>query len=306
MATQVRALPRPRSRVALWDRVKMPLFYGVLAGWTVISLFPFWVSVVYSLKPVANAYDPPFLWPTPFTWENYRVVLTEFELFPRWLLNSAIISVVLTVLRTLFCAMGGYAFARLRFPGRRLLFVTMLFSMMVPGQVLIIPRFLVIGPGVIRNLTVGGVEVPTGFGLLDSLLAVIVPGIVDAFGLFMMTQFYRSIPRELEEAAAIDGAGRFGTFFRIILPISQTALITLALFTFQGTWNEFMWPLIVLRTPEHFTLPLGLQWFKGEYYTLYSIVLAGSLFNSLPIILIFFLFQRYFIRSVAVTGLKGV
>ena len=305
MAVQTDTLPRARVQASLWDRVKMPLFYGVLAAWTVVSLFPFWVSLVYSLKPVANAYDPPILWPVPFTLDNYRTVLTEFEPFPRWLLNSAIISVVLTIVRTLFCAMGGYAFARLRFPGRRFLFITMLFSMMVPGQVLIIPRFLVIGPGVIRNLTIGGTKVPTGFGLLDSLLAVIVPGIVDAFGLFMMTQFYRSIPKELEEAAAIDGAGRFGTFFRIVLPMSQTALITLALFTFQGTWNEFMWPLIVLRTPENFTLPLGLQWFRGEYYTLYSIVLAGSLFNSLPIILIFFLFQRYFIRSIAMTGLKG-
>ncbi|MBI3286801.1 MAG: carbohydrate ABC transporter permease, partial [Chloroflexi bacterium] len=102
------------------------------------------------------------------------------------------------------------------------------------------------------------------------------------------------------------GASRFGVFFRVILPISQTALITLALFTFQGTWNEFLWPLIVLRTPSNFTLPLGLQWFRGEYYTLYSIVLAGSLFNSLPIIILFFVFQRYFVRGIAYTGLKGV
>lgn len=289
---------------ALWDRVKMPLFYAVLIGWTILSVFPFWVSVVYSLKPVANAYAPPYFWPIPFTLENYRTVLTQFELFPRWLLNSTTISILLTVIRTLFCAMGGYAFARLRFPGRNLLFTLTLFSMMVPGQVLLIPKFLIIGPGVIRDLTIAGMKIPTGFGLLNNLGALILPGIVDAFGLFMMTQFYKSLPKELEEAAFIDGAGRFGIFFRIVLPVSQTALITLALFTFQGTWNEFMWPLIVLRSPENFTLPIGLQWFKGEYYTLYSIVLAGSLFNSLPIIAIFFLFQRYFIRSVAMTGLK--
>jgi len=135
---------------------------------------------------------------------------------------------------------------------------------------------------------------------------VILSGITSAFGVFMMTQFYKSIPVELEEAALIDGANRFQIFFRIILPISRTALITLALFTFQGSWNEFMWPLLVLQTPEKFTLPIGLQWFKSEYYALYSIVLAGSLFNSLPIIILFFLFQRYFIRSIAITGLKGV
>lgn len=304
MAIVNRSLPRHRDQILLWDRVKMPLFYAVLILWAVVSLFPFWVSVVYSLKPVANSYDPPYLWPVPFTLENYRTVLTQFELFPRWLLNSAIVAITLTVVRTLFCAMGGYAFARLRFPGRNLLFTLTLFSMMVPGQVLLIPKFLIIGPGMVRNLTMAGLKIPTGFGLLNNLGALILPAIADAFGIFMMTQFYKSLPRELEEAAFMDGAGRFSIFFRIVLPISQTALITLALFTFQGTWNEFMWPLIVLRSPEKFTLPIGLQWFKGEYYTLYSIVLAGSIFNSLPIIVIFFLFQRYFIRSVAMTGLK--
>ncbi|MCX8067299.1 MAG: carbohydrate ABC transporter permease [Anaerolineae bacterium] len=303
MTTMARALPR-RDVFALWDRLKMPLFYGILILWTVVSVFPFWVSVVYSLKPVANSYDPPYLWPVPFTLENYRTVLTQFELFPRWVLNSTIVAITVTIIRTLFCAMGGYAFARLRFPGKNLLFTLTLFTMMVPGQVTLIPTFLIIGPGVIRDLTIGGVKIPTGFGLLNNLGALILPSIVDAFGIFMMTQFYKSIPTELEEAAMVDGLSRFGIFFRIVLPISQTALLTLALFTFQGTWNSFMWPLIVLRSPENFTLPVGLQWFRGEYYTLYSIVLAGSIFNSLPIIIIFFLFQRYFIRSVAVTGLK--
>lgn len=287
-----------------WDKIKTPLFYGILILWGVISIVPFWLSIVYSFKPVNNLYDPPFWLPIPFTLENYRVILTQFDLFPRWVLNSAVISGILLVVRPLFCAMGGYAFARLNFPGRKWLFNAMLFSMMIPGQVLLVPNFLLIGPGVIKNLTIGGVKIPTGFGLLDSLAAVILPGIVDAFGLFMMTQFYRSIPRELEEAAYIDGASRLGTFFRIILPVSQTTLTTLALFTFQGTWNAFMWPLLVLRTPENFTLPIGLQWFRGEYYSLYSIILAGSLFNTIPMLILFFTFQKYFIRSIAATGSK--
>lgn len=287
-----------------WDKIKTPLFYGILILWGVISIVPFWLSIVYSLKPVNNLYDPPFWLPIPFTLDNYKVILTQFELFPRWVLNSAVISGILLVVRPLFCAMGGYAFARLNFPGRKWLFNAMLFSMMIPGQVLLVPNFLLIGPGVIKNLTIGGVKIPTGFGLLDSPAAVILPGIVDAFGLFMMTQFYRSIPRELEEAAYIDGASRLGTFFRIILPVSQTTLTTLALFTFQGTWNAFMWPLLVLRTPENFTLPIGLQWFRGEYYSLYSIILAGSLFNTIPMLILFFTFQKYFIRSIAATGSK--
>jgi len=270
----------------------MPVFYGVLIGWTIICITPFWLSLVYSLMPKEHVFDmPPRLWPRPFSLDNYRVVLTTFDLFPRWLINSAAIAIVVTIVRTLFCAMGGYAFARLKFPGRNLLFILMLASMMIPPQVTIVPNYLIIAKV---------------FHLLDNLLAVILPGVATAFGVFMMTQFYKSIPTELEEAALIDGANRFQIFFRIILPISRAALITLALFTFQGSWNEFMWPLIVLQTPENFTLPLGLKWFQSEYYTLYSIVLAGSLFNSLPIIIIFFLFQRYFIRSIAVTGLKGV
>ncbi|RLC82813.1 MAG: carbohydrate ABC transporter permease [Chloroflexi bacterium] len=292
MAVAARRLPRYREEVIWWDRIKIPLFYAVLIGWTIVCITPFWLSLVYSLMPKEHVFDmPPKLWPHPFSLDNYRVVVTTFELFPRWLLNSTLIAVVVTIVRTIFCAMGGYAFARLRFPGRNLLFILMLASMMIPPQVTLVPNYLIIAKV---------------FHLLDNLLAVILPGITTAFGVFMMTQFYKSIPVELEEAALIDGANRFQIFFRIILPISRAALITLALFTFQGSWNEFMWPLIVLQTPEKFTLPLGLKWFQSEYYTLYSIVLAGSLFNSLPIIIIFFVFQRYFIRSIAVTGLKGV
>jgi multiple sugar transport system permease protein len=293
MAVEAMAPAKPavqyRDEFAWWDRIKGPLFYGILIGWSVIAVAPFFLTVVFSLKPATHLYDPPFFWPAPFSLENYLKVVTEFrELFPRWLLNSALVAGLLAVIRTLFCAMGGYAFARMRFPGRDLLFWAMLITMMIPGQVTLIPNFLII-----REMR-----------LLDSLLALIVPGISGAFGVFMMTQFYKSLPRELEEAAMIDGAGWFTTFFRIILPISRPALLTLALFTFQGEWNAFMWPLIVLNSPENFTLPLGLSWFKGEYYTVYSVVLAGSMFNSVPILLLFFLFQGYFTRGIALTGLR--
>jgi multiple sugar transport system permease protein len=226
-------------------------------------------------------------------------------LFPRWLANSAIVAVVVTILRVLFCAMSGYAFARLNFPFKGFLFNALLLSMMMPGVVTLIPKFLIIGPGFIKGgLHLGALTIPTGFNLIDNLAGVIVPQVTDAFGVFMMTQFYKSFPKELEEAAEMDGAGRFGTFFRVVLPISQTQLVTLALLTFQGEWNRFMEPLLILRTPENFTLPLGLQWFRGEYYTLYSIVLAGSLFNTLPILFLFFAFQKYFVQGIATSGSK--
>lgn len=317
MAVITRPLPLSERLAYRWERVSKPLYYLILIAWAIIALAPLYFTLVFSLKPVANVYDPPIWFPSPFTLENYKTVIRSFELFPRWLLNSLIVSLTVTVLRVFFCAMGGYAFARMEFPLKGLLFGAMLVSMMIPGQVTLIPNFLVVGPGIIR----GGIKlntlpligalfentkaaIPTGFGLLDNLGGVILPGVVTAFGIFMMTQYYKSIPRELEEAAMIDGLGRWGIFLRIVLPISQTQLLTLALLTFQGEWNAFMWPLVVLRTPEKFTLPLGLQWFKGEYYTLYSIVLAGSLFNTLPILILFFLFQRYFVQGIATTGLK--
>jgi multiple sugar transport system permease protein len=308
MATIARSLPvqpGPGDRLtAIWERFKTPVFYAILIAWGLLALAPLYFTLVFSLKPIANAYDPPLAWPSPFTLENYRTVIQSFESFPRWVANSGIIAVAVTAGQVLFCSMAGYAFARLEFPGKRVLFNLMLISMMLPGVVTLIPKFLVIGPGVVRDLEIAGIKIPTGFGLLDNLAGVVLPSIVAAFGIFMMTQFYKSIPKELEEAAMMDGAGRFGTFFRVILPISQTQLLTLGLLTFQGSWNSFMDPLIILRTPENFTLPLGLQWFRGEYYTQYSVVLAGSLFNTLPILVLFFAFQRYFVQGIAQTGSK--
>ena len=286
-------------------RIKTPIFYLVLIFWGLLCLAPLYFTLVYSLKPIANAYTPPIWWPTPFSLENFKTVISTFNLFPRWVLNSAIIAVITSLLRVLFCSMAGYAFARIDFPAKKFLFNALLISMMMPGVVTLIPQFLLVGPGFIRGgLHLGSLTIPTGFGLIDNLGGVILPSFVDAFGVFMMTQFYKSFPKELEEAAIIDGTGRWGTFFRIVLPISQTQLLTLGLLAFQGLWNSFMFPLIILRSPQNFTLPLGLQWFRGEYYTLYSTVLAGSLFNTIPILILFFAFQRYFMQSIATTGSK--
>ena len=201
--------------------------------------------------------------------------------------------------------MAGYAFARIEFPAKKIIFTALLISMMMPGVVILIPKFLLIGPGFIRGgIHLGSLVIPSGFNLVDKLGGVILPNFIDAFGVFMMTQYYKSFPKELEEAATIDGTGRWGIFFRIVLPVSQTQLLTLGLLAFQGLWNDFMFPLLVLRSPQHFTLPIGLQWFRGEYYTLYSTVLAGSLFNTIPILILFFAFQRYFMQSIATTGSK--
>lgn len=307
MATLSPARPRSSSDqfIVLWERIKPGIFYSILIFWGVLCLAPLYFTLVFSLKPVENAYTPPLALPIPFTLANYQTVIQSFDLFPRWLFNSTVIAVVTTLLRVLFCAMSGYAFARIEFPFKNFLFNALLVSMMMPGVVTLIPKFLIIGPGIVRGgLHLGSLTIPTGFNLIDTLQGVILPNVTDAFGVFMMTQFYKSFPKELEESAAMDGSSRFGTFFRIVLPVSQTQLVTLALLTFQGEWNRFLEPLLILRTPENFTLPIGLQWFRGEYYTLYSIVLAGSLFNTLPILLLFFAFQKYFVQSIATSGSK--
>ncbi len=308
MTAQTHSKLRPTVRKNLLQelaRLKTPIFYAILIFWAILCLAPLYFTLVYSLKPIANAYTPPILWPAPFTLDNYKTILQTFDLFPTWVWNSTLIAVVVTLCRVMFCAMAGYAFARIEFPFKKFLFNALLISMMMPGVVTLIPSFLIIGPGFIKNgIQIGALTIPTGFHLIDKLGGVILPGVVDAFGVFMMTQFYKSFPKELEEAAVMDGCGRWRTFIRIVLPVSQTQLLTLGLLTFQGMWNNFMWPMLVLRSPELFTLPIGLQWFKNEYYTLISTVLAGSLFNTLPILILFFVFQKYFIRSIATTGSK--
>jgi multiple sugar transport system permease protein len=308
MATASQPLPGNTFRtrfLSAWVWIKNPVFYAILFFWGIICLAPLYFTLVFSLKPVANAYNQPIWFPSPFTLDNFRTVLQSFDLFPRWILNSTIVAVSVTILRVLFCSMAGYAFARIEFPAKKFLFTALLVSMMMPGIVTLIPKFLLIGPGFIKGgIHIGSLVIPTGFNLIDKLGGLVLPSIVDAFGVFMMTQYYKSFPKELEEAAIIDGSSRWGLFFRVVLPVSQTQLLTLALLTFQGEWNNFLGPLIILRSPENFTLPIGLQWFRGEYYTLYSTVLAGSLFNTLPILVLFFTFQRFFIQSIATTGSK--
>lgn len=286
-------LPAPAAPRPLWDRLKIPLFYALLLAWSLVAILPYWLTIVYSLMPKTAIFDPPRLWPHPFSLENYRTVLTAFDEFPRWLLNSTIFSLGATVLRVFFSAMAGYAFARMRFPGRGLLFTLVLGSMMLPGVAMLVPQYWM---------------AVKWFHLVDSIYGLIIiwTGANFAFGVFMMTQFFKQIPRDLEEAAFIDGAGWFATFLRVVLPLSRPALLALAIFSFQGSWNEFMLSLVMLQTPENFTLPLGLAMFRFQYYAIYSNVLAGSLFNSLPIVIIFFIFQRYFVEGIAYTGLKGV
>jgi multiple sugar transport system permease protein len=212
--------------------------------------------------------------------------------FGGWFANTVLYASMITVLRLIFDSMAGYALARIKFPGRRLSFFIILSTMMIPGVVLLIPRFIIL-----RQL-----------GLLGSYSGVIVSLAADAFGVFLMKQFFESIPEEIEEAAMVDGANRWTMFFRIVLPMATPALTALTIFSFQGTWNNFMDMLIIVGgSPDHWNLPLGLAQLRGQFgETLeWNTFLAGAVFTTLPMAIVFFAFQRYFIEGVSYSGLKG-
>lgn len=224
--------------------------------------------------------------PTSF---GYNLVLNEN--LPRWLFNTAFLSVAVTILHIVFDSMAGYALARLKFPGSRVMFVMILGTLMIPGVVLLIPRFILL-----KQL-----------GLINTYQGYIITLGADAFGIFLMKQFFESVPKEIEEAAQVDGANRFTTFFRIVLPMATPALTALTIFSFQGQWNNFMDALIILGgKAELYNLPLGLSVLRGAGDTIqFERVLPGSVITTLPMALIFFIFQRYFVEGVNYSGLAG-
>ncbi|MEU6389703.1 carbohydrate ABC transporter permease [Streptomyces sp. NPDC046939] len=231
---------------------------------------------------------PTALVPEGIDLSGYRYVLSN-GMFPRWLLNSVIVSAVAVVSNLVLGALGGYAFARMRFAGSRLLMMVMLATMAVPFQLTMIPTFLVM-----KKL-----------GLIDTLGALIVPSLVTPFAVFLLRQFFLSLPRELEEAAWIDGCARLRVLWSIVLPLARPALATVAVLTFLTTWNDLSWPLIAINHDTRYTLQLGLTTFQGTHHTRWSAVMAGNVITVLPVLLAFLLAQKTFIRSLTSSGLKG-
>jgi len=291
MATRTAAVTAVSvQRPRLPFRISRVLFLAVAVIFTALALTPFILTVSGSFKTKSEILDwPPTIIPTVFQWQNYVEVWTNSHFFPQWILNSIFLAGFHLIVYIAIASLAGYAFARLNFPGSSVLFIAILGSIMIPGQVLWVPKFLLINQ----------------LGLVDNLAGVAFPNLAEVFGVFFMTQFFKSLPRELEEAASIDGASTFRTFRQIILPNAYPALAALAILRFQGSWNEFQWPLIVLRSPEHLTLPLGLASFQGLFGVNWNWVLAGAMFNAVPIILLVIFFQKYFIRSAASSAIKG-
>ncbi|MCU7495458.1 MAG: carbohydrate ABC transporter permease [Ignavibacteria bacterium] len=264
------------------------IFHLVIYALALATLAPFIWMVLTSLKDMNEIYVYPPRWlPEKFRFENYKNAF-EAAPFGRYYLNSIIVSLSVTLGQLITCSMAAFAFARLRFRGSNILFYIFLGTMMIPYNVTMIPSFMML----------------YWLGWIDSFKALIVPGLASAFGTFLLRQFFMTIPKELEEAAYIDGASRFSVLMRIIIPLSKPALATLAIFTFMGAFNDFIWSLIVLNSEEMRTVQLGLAIFRDRYLTQWDLLMAGSVTAVLPILLVFFFAQKYFIKGITLSGLK--
>jgi multiple sugar transport system permease protein len=265
------------------------LLHLVLIALALTMIFPFFWTVSASLKGNdAVLATPPSLLPSPVHWDNYSAVFQTLPL-ARFFLNSVVVAVTTTLLQLLTCAMAAYAFARMRFPGRDLLFLVYLITLMVPAQVTMVPLFILM-----RVL-----------GLTNSYPGLILPGATSAFGVFLLRQFFLTIPRDLEEAAFLDGASHWTVFWRVVLPLSKPGLAALTIFAFMSSWNSFLWPLLITTDQQLMTLPLGISTLQGQYTTVWNQLMAGTVISILPIVVVYIVAQRHFVEGMTLSGLKG-
>ena len=263
--------------------------YTILILYAIITFIPFAWALSTSFKPLSEivAGGNNFI-PQQFTIENYKRIFSQEPLFGRWLFNSIFVAIWVTGFNLLFNSMAGYALARIKFAGNQVWFLIILTVLMIPGQITLIPTFLIL----------------KSLGWLNSYQGLIVPNVVNATFIFMMRQFFINFPKDLEEAAALDGLSYLETFFQIVLPLAKPALAAQAIFIFMGSWNNFLTPLLIVSDSEMFTLPLGLNTFKGQYISYWNYIMAASMIFTLPALAIYAFFNRYFIQGVTFTGSK--
>ncbi|MDQ7909220.1 carbohydrate ABC transporter permease [Phytohabitans sp. ZYX-F-186] len=271
------------------DLVARVGLYVVLGAGLLVVVGPFLWAVLSSVKPEAEIRRiPATWWPEVFTLDNYRELLSRLD-FPQAFANSAIVAVLTTLGNLAFCSLLGYALAKLRFPGKRALFLVVLGTLMVPSMVTFVPQFVMV----------------SNLGLVNSYGGLILPFLATPFGVFLMRQYLLSVPDELIEAARVDGAGELRIFARVVLPLCGPALATLTILTFLASWNNFLWPLVVATTEDRYTLPVALALYSvGQNRIDYGLVLAGAVAVLLPVVIVFVLLQRHFLRGIATTGLK--
>ncbi len=262
------------------------LFYLITLSYAVIALFPFFWSFYTSLRPTSESYKLTFDF-SNLSFESYIDLITKNPI-TQWYFNSILIAIFVTILGVITSTMAGYAFARVEFAGRNVIFYCILGVMMIPGQVTMIPQYMLL-----NNL-----------GFVNTYHGLIIPFIFNAFNIFMMRQFFLSFPQALEEAAALDGLSKIGTFFRIALPLAKPALTTITIMSFMGSWNNFMMPNLLITSREMFTLPVGMASLNSQYFSFPNQTMAGSMLLSIPMIILFLICQKYFIEGVTTSGIK--
>ncbi len=291
--SQIQLQTPPKKPVRPRTLFATAVSYSILVVGALMMSGPFMWMITTSLSHRGDVFAQKAHWwlsfvPTSFVWQNY-IQAWNVVPFARFFLNSVIAAGLTTLGQVVTSAMAGYAFSRLSFAGRDKIFLAYLATMMIPFPVTMIPVFILF-----RQI-----------GWVDTYEALILPGIFTAYGTFMLRQFFMTLPRDLEDAAKIDGCSYFGIFTRIILPLSKPALATLTTFTFMGSWMNFLWPLVVLNSHEKFTLPVGLAYFQSLHTTDWTLLMAGSLMVLVPILIVFIFNQRYFVEGIKLSGIKG-
>ncbi len=284
--TEAPAPPQPARR-----RFRLPF-----SGWHLLLMPLSLLFVIPLVQMVLTSFMsdgdinrfPPKLIPTALHISGYKGLFTDSHIL-RWLVNTIIVAAIAVTAQMVLCSMAGYGFARLKFAGRNVGFFLMVATVMIPTQLLMIPTYLMF----------------TRLGIVNTLAAAFVPWLATAFGIFLMRQFFLSLPAELEEAAAIDGANAWQIFFRIVLPLARPALATLALFTLLDSWNDLVWPLIAISDERWYTLQVGLTMFQGTRHTQWSLLMAGNMVATMPLIIAFIVAQKRFVATMTFSGLKG-
>ncbi|GGR29334.1 carbohydrate ABC transporter permease [Deinococcus ruber] len=279
--------PRPAPRS---PALKVLLYVALFAG-AALTLFPFAWMLLTSLKPFAELFTLGFLPQAPTT-DNYAQVLQKTE-YVRWFLNSLLVAGLSTLSVLFFDSLAGYTLAKFDFPGKNLIFILILATLMIPTEMLILPWYVSV------------VHLHLSLNTPGAYLSIMFPGLMSAFGVFLMRQFFESLPNDLLEAARIDGMGEFAIFRRVALPLVRPALASLAIFTFLGNYNSFLWPLVVIQKPEFRTLPVGVALFSGEAGTQWGLIMAASSLAVIPVLIVFAMFQKQIIEGIVLTGMKG-
>jgi multiple sugar transport system permease protein len=274
------------------ERIQRIVAYAAMFAIAALFFIPFLWSLSTSFKPLPETANFSLL-PHDWTIAGYRAVFQNYN-FGRYMANSAILAGAVTFTSVLLAALGGYAFARLRFPGRDVLFFIVLGTLMIPDQLRLVPIY--------RMLTVFPL---THWNLVDTYQGYWSIRMVSATALFLMRQYFLTIPRDLEEAAKLDAAGYFKTFWRVMLPLAGPALAAVAILEFQGTWNDFFWANLILQSPTHWTMPVALAQFTFTYQTLWNSLMAATMIALAPVVIVYLFFQRYFVAGVASAGVKG-